>query len=252
MDNEYILNTVLKQSAFELSCEVDDLLKSESCVFVSKPSTNARKYLKLPFGFNMVSYGSNNVVACSSELFDFSVEFVKRADIYRYYEPELLYDLNDELKKYGMCIKHMADFYLPDVARLNEALKVNTCDFKLKILGQREFSELYKPEWSNALCEARKELDVLGVGAYDGERLIGLAGCSADCEDMRQIGIDVLPEYRKMGVAKTLVTKLAAEIIENGNVPFYCAAWSNVKSRSTAVSSGFVPGWVEMMAKNID
>lgn len=43
----------------------------------------------------------------------------------------------------------------------------------------------------------RKEKDVLGVGAYDDGRLIALAGCSADCETMWQIGIDVLPPYRK-------------------------------------------------------
>ncbi len=29
-------------------------------------------------------------------------------------------------------------------------------------------ANLYLPSWSNALCEKRKELDVLGVGAYDG------------------------------------------------------------------------------------
>ena len=31
------------------------------------------------------------------------------------------------------------------------------------------------------------ETDVLGVGAYDNGKLVGLAGCSADCEDMWQI-----------------------------------------------------------------
>lgn len=46
-------------------------------------------------------------------------------------------------------------------------------------LHKEDFSELYRPEWSNALCEERKHLDVLGVGAYDGEKLVGLAGCSA-------------------------------------------------------------------------
>ena len=45
--------------------------------------------------------------------------------------------------------------------------------------------------------EDRKELDVLGVGAYEKGRLIGLAACSADCDTMWQIGVDVLSEYRK-------------------------------------------------------
>ena len=48
---------------------------------------------------------------------------------------------------------------------------------------------LYLPEWSNALCSDRKNLDVLGVGAYDKDKLIGFAACSADCDDMWQIGL---------------------------------------------------------------
>ena len=47
----------------------------------------------------------------------------------------------------------------------------------------------------NALYAPRRERDVLAVGAYDGDRLIGLAGCSADCETMWQIGVDVLPAF---------------------------------------------------------
>ena len=35
----------------------------------------------------------------------------------------------------------------------------------------------------------------LAAAALDRGRLVGLAGCSADCGAMWQIGIDVLPEY---------------------------------------------------------
>lgn len=82
---------------------------------------------------------------------------------------------------------------------------------------------LYLPEWSNALCEKRKELDVLGVGAYDGSKLVGLAGCSADCDCMWQIGVDVLPEYRRQGIACTLTSHLAMEILEKDEFHFIAA-----------------------------
>lgn len=117
------------------------------------------------------------------------------------------------------------------------------------ILEQKDFADLYLPMWGNALCADRKELDVLGVGAYDGEKLVGLAACSADCDNMWQIGVDVLPEYRRMGIASSLTSNLAIEIIERGKVPFYCCAWSNLKSVKNALRSGFVPGWVEMTVK---
>lgn len=115
-----------------------------------------------------------------------------------------------------------------------------------------DFKDLYLPQWSNALCEQRKEKDVLGVGAYDRGALIGLAGCSADCEDMWQIGVDVLAPYRRQGVACALTSRLALEILDRGKVPFYCAAWCNVKSVRNAIKSGFRPAWVEMTAKSIE
>ena len=92
-------------------------------------------------------------------------------------------------------------------------------------------------------------MDVLGIGAYDKNRLIGLAACSADCEDMRQIGVDVLPEYRRQGIACALTNALTKEIIGRDKMPFYCTAWSNIRSVRNAVKSGFVPAWVEMTAK---
>ena len=139
----------------------------------------------------------------------------------------------------------MAEYFLPDV----NVLRPLDCAYELRILTQADFAELYLPEWSNALCEKRKELDVLGIGAYDGEKLVGFAGCSADCDTMWQIGIDVLPEYRRQGIASALTSRLATEVLNRGKVPFYCAAWCNVKSVRNAIRSGFRPAWVEMTAK---
>ena len=62
-------------------------------------------------------------------------------------------------------------------------------------------------------------------------------------------GVDVLPEYRRQGIASALTSRLTKEIINRGKVPFYCTAWSNVRSVRNAVKSGFIPAWVEMTAK---
>ena len=62
-------------------------------------------------------------------------------------------------------------------------------------------------------------------------------------------GVDVLPGYRRRGVAAALTSRLAAETLARGKVPFYCAAWSNIKSVRNAVKCGFVPAWAELTAK---
>lgn len=79
---------------------------------------------------------------------------------------------------------------------------------------------------------------------------VGFAGCSADCETMYQIGVDVLPEYRRKGIASAITSRLAIETLKLGKVPFYCAAWSNIKSVRNAIRSGFRPAWVELTARN--
>ncbi len=99
------------------------------------------------------------------------------------------------------------------------ALKEQECIYELRILKQEDFKDLYVAEWSNALCEKRKHLDVL-------------------------------PEYRRRGVASALTGKLALEILERGKVPFYCCAWSNIKSARNAIKSGFRPAWVELTVKS--
>ena len=66
---------------------------------------------------------------------------------------------------------------------------------------------------------------------------------------MWQIGVDVLPEYRRKGIASALTSNLAMEILQRDKVPFYCCAWSNLRSSRNAIKSGFVPAWIEMTVK---
>ena len=68
---------------------------------------------------------------------------------------------------------------------------------------------------------------------------------------MWQIGVDVLPEERRQGIASAITSRLAKEILARGKVPFYCCAWSNIKSARNAIKSGFRPAWVEMTVKPI-
>lgn len=171
--------------------------------------------------------------------------YINRFPAVHCFETPNLHVLNDAVEKKGMRVCFMAEYFLPDV----NALKKLSCDFEISLLGPQDFEGLYTDQWSNALCEKRKELDVLGLGAYENGRLVGLAGCSADCEDMWQIGIDVLESHRRKGIASALVSGLALAAMERGKVPFYCAAWSNIRSVRTAIRSGFRPAWVELTVK---
>ena len=251
MTNQEILKIAMAQSARDLSADARDFEKSENLVVTSRESDGARRYLKLPFSCQLVSYGNNVVASVLPEFREITKNYINKYPVEHLFETPHLHVLNEALMAKGQKICFMAEYFLPDV----DALRKRTEDvvpYELRLLTQDDFAELYLPEWSNALCKDRKHLDALGVGAYDNGRLIGLAGCSADCDTMWQIGIDVLPEYRRQGIAAGLTSRLAIEILNRGKVPFYCAAWCNVKSVRNAIRSGFRPAWVEMTAKSCE
>lgn len=248
MDHIEIMRIAMQQSAYDCCCMAEDFLKNENSIHESAASGNARKYLELPHICNLVSYGTNIVVSGQRELLPEIERFVNSVQsIADCFETPELYVLNDILARYGARVCFMADYFLPDIEKVY--CSDIYCPYELRVMNPDDFNELYIPEWSNALCKDRKHLDVLGIGAYENGRLVGLAGCSADCDTMWQIGVDVLPEYRRRGIASALTNRLARETFERGKVPFYCAAWSNVKSVKNAIRSGFKPGWVEVTAK---
>ncbi len=244
--NSEILNIAMRQSALDIGCNPDDFLKIEPIIIESSVGEQARKYYSEPIVCSLVSYGNNVVAMVKPERREVVSNYVRSRDnFHSCFETPNMHILSDSLKPLDARICYMAEYFLPDV----DKLKLLTCDYEMRIITSEDFRNLYTDKWRNALCEKRRELDVLRVGAYDNGELIALAGCSADCDTMWQIGIDVLPEYRRQGIASALTSRLAVEILARGKVPFYCCAWSNIPSARTAIRSGFVPSWVEMTAK---
>lgn len=245
MTNAEILAIAMRQSAIDSSCAPDDFLSHQNKTVISAKHPEARKYLSLPFTCDLTSYGNNIVASVSATLAEPVTQYIEKYAIEHCFETPNLHILMDQLKDFGCNVCFMAEYFLPDT----DILKPLPCAYEVRLLTPSDFAGYYLPQWSNALCEKRRQLDMLAVGAYNGGECIGLAGASADCDSMWQIGIDVLPPYRRQGVASALTSTLAAKILELGKVPFYCCAWSNIKSARNAIRSGFRPAWVQITAR---
>ena len=248
MTNKEIYQIALQQSAYDCNCKTEDFLSEQNIVTLSETHPKARKYLPLPFECDLVSYGNNIVAQVSERTRNAVEEYIGRYDIHRCFETPFINVLNELLSLYDLKVCFMAEYFLPDVT----ILKALDCGYELRVLQKAELEGLYTEQWSNCLTFHDRERDVLAVGAYDNGRLIGLAGCSADCETMYQIGVDVLPEYRRKGIASVVTSRLALEVLAMGKVPFYCAAWSNIKSVRNAIKSGFRHAWIELTARTTD
>ena len=217
MTKREILEIALRQSALDCGCSPEDFQKRGYTLAASRPDPRARRYLSLPFSLNLVSYGAGVVASVSPDLRETAEAYLKSEPVERWhalFETPRLLRLGEALRPFGQSICFMAEYFLPEP----ELLRPLTCPFPLRLLGPEDFRGLYLPQWSNALCAKRAELDVL-------------------------------PGHRRQGIAAAMVSRLALEILERGKVPFYCAAWSNLPSVRTAVRSGFRPAWVELTAK---
>ena len=245
MTNQEILQIALQQSAYDCNCSAEDFLLDENKIVLSQKNEKARAYIPLPLECDLVSYGNNIVAQVSPRMQETVKWYIEKYAVEHCFESPNVIALNEKLAKFNYKVCFMAEYFLPDVNKLKEL----PCDYELRVLCPADFEQYYTDEWSNALCVKRKHLDKLAVGAFDNEKLVGLAGCSADCENMYQIGVDVLPEYRKQGIAAAITSRMAMEIFKLGKVPFYCAAWSNIKSVRNAIKCGFKPAWVELTAR---
>lgn len=245
MTQTELLQTALTQSAIDLNCTPADLVSGKKIVVGSLPHPKARTYLRPPFSCDLVSYGGGVVASVSPDVQEIVTNYIEKYPVEHLFETPNLHALDDALAAKGLRTCFMAEYFLPDLS----ALRPLPCPYETRLLGPEDLKALYLPQWSNALSHKRPHLDRLGVGAYDGDALIGLAGCSADCDSMWQIGIDVLPAYRRQGIAAALTACLALECLNRDKVPFYCAAWSNLPSVRCAIKAGFRPAWVELTAK---
>ena len=244
MTKHEILQLALRQSAEDFGCRPEDFFRPEPVILPAGPRPNGRKDLPLPFACDLVSYGSNVVAQTSPEAERAVRTYLSQVPAAHCFETPALYQLNDALAPIGLKVRYMAEYFLPDPAALRE----QPSPLPLRLPSPDDFAGLY-PDWPNALAKARPELDRLAVGAFDHGRLVGLAGCSADGQDLWQIGVDVLPAFRRQGLASAMTARLALEILARGKVPFYCAAWCNLPSVRNALSCGFFPAWAQLTAR---
>ncbi len=196
----------------------------------------------------MVTLGKNAVVTTDEQLHPFLTDFLKKVEGHWVFEFHNLVNIDRELGKFGYTLTHTHHLFLP--CRHTEP----RAQFPVKWFYDSEIQPFYGDErFPNAICHEflPERPDRIVVCAYEGDEIIGMAGCSEDAPGWLQIGIDVMPGHRSKGVGTYLVTLLKNKIEERGCIPFYGAAAANCHSWNIALNSGFRPVWVEIGAEKI-
>jgi len=152
--------------------------------------------------------------------------------------------IDEKLKEHGKKLWQTHHMFLSYKEIIPKDIHLKTKWFENETIHQFYDTKMFP----NALCEKYdpKRPNVLAVAAYDGDKIIGMAGCSADTQLLWQIGIDVDENYRGRGVGTCLVTLLKNEVEKRGKIPFYGTSLSNLRSWGIALNSGFFPVWIEI------
>lgn len=206
-----------KQLAIDFNCTIQDFDKEENVITIAKSNQGRRIYTQQKEFFSMVTLGRNTVICADEKMHEWLRQWSANKNGIWLFEHSYLMELELELQKYGKKLGQSHHMFLPKV-ELNEP----TIDFSLKWFEQDAIMKLYQQAFANALCEKflPQRPDILAVGAMKGEQIIGLAGCSANTTLFWQIGIDVLPAYRGMGIGTKLVQLLKNETFRRGAIPF--------------------------------
>ena len=224
---------VQAQLATDLNCTIDDLHgPKDSLVFVqAKENPGRRPFPRGSSHFDMLSMGSAIVVSATP-------------NVLAVVRPQLAGADRDSAFSMPFVLGHSL-YYLPDLAAITALPSPGGFDYEL--VEGSDIPGLYRLEgFQNAIQYDlnHPRPDVLVTLAKSRGNVVAMAGASADCEHMWQIGIDVLPDYRGHGLAAQLVNRLALEVLRRGRVPYYGTASSNIASQRVAHRAGFEPAWM--------
>jgi Predicted acetyltransferase len=239
-----LIESIKKQLSIEYNCTSQDFSSSENILTAPRNNPGRRQYIDGKFFFKMVTLGQNSVISAEESIHPWLKEYINGKTGHWLFEHLHLCEIDNHLKKYDKKLWQTHHMYLPD---MNIIQVTNIAE--VRWFEKEEIHQFYDTKaFPNALCESfdPRRPDILAVCAYDGRKIMGMAGCSADTPDLWQIGIDVDVKYRGKGLGTYLVTLLKNEVIQRGKIPFYGTSLSNLQSQNIALKSGFFPAWVEV------
>ena len=232
MTQNDIFHIVQSQLATDLNCTLDDLRgEKDSFIFTTaKDNPGRRPFPRGEQHFEMLSMGMSIIVSVTPGILDIT-------------KSELSGKNRDEAFSMPFVCGHSL-YYLPDLTHIKP---LDSPDgFIYEMVEKKDIPPIYQFEgFHNALGYDinHPRPDMLAVVVKTGGNIVGIAGASADCARMWQVGIDVLHGYRNHGLAAYLVNRLSLDIIERGFIPYYGTSSANIASQRVAHRAGYYPAW---------
>ena len=243
-----ILSIAKKQLALDYNCQPLDFEKEGNTITENKLLNGRRIYDGDDGSFlKIISIGGKAIIYADEKITPWLKENILKQNAEWLFDYRKLRAIDNKLREFGHEIDEMPHFYLPNPV---------TCDVKpittIKWFEKQEILQFRgDSRFEQAFVFDDNYPDVLGVAAFDGDIIMGMAGASEDSKTLYQIGIDVLPEYRGKGIGTNLVALLKQEMLKYGKIPFYGTSVSHIISKNIAINAGFFPAWAEVYSRKL-
>ena len=198
-------NELYKLLSLEYNCAPSAFDSDENIITLSEIREGRRVYSPEKYFFHMVTTGRGAVITADEFLHPFLHQFIKDRAGHWLFEQDNLTGLERELNKFDYTLTASHHMFLPATdatPRIDASVRWFYGEQIKQFYGDGRFPNAICPEFQP------NRPDRIVVCAYDGDKIMGMAGCSEDASHWMQIGIDVMPEYRSRGVGTYLVTLL--------------------------------------------
>jgi hypothetical protein len=244
------LATVRAVLAADLACREEDLLASEVRVVLAEERPGRRRFARGTRVLIIATMGDGAVVSCDAGRVAWARRELGQLDRNRLFSAPTTARIAARVEREGQMLAG------PDLklvcAREDLRPAAVPAGVEVEVVGGSAVVGLYRHEgFRHALgyLADSPRPDMLAAVARRGDRVVGVAGASADCEELWQIGVDVVPGERGRGVGRAVVGRLTGEVLARGQVPYYSTVVSNLRSSQLALGLGYRLAWVELYAR---
>lgn len=227
MNKELMIEKIKRYIANKYECDISELDKKGLNVI----KNNQENKIKMLLFYDLI------LVSSSDNMYELVKEKLDNKNVYEIFEFPLVY---------GQSI-----YFIPDLKRITNQQEIEGLTFKFFDDNTDEIN--LTSGFENAITfENGKCISEIAYCAYDGDKIVGVAGADKRNDDIWEVGIEVLPEYRKDGLATVLTKNLTLKILEKGIVPIWCASSTNIGSQAVANRSNYIPLWFETFGDVFD
>lgn len=250
---EALLQAIRQVLAANLACHADDFTKDGTFITVAEFREGRMQFPVREKSLSIVTMGKSVMISCSADRVDWAKKYLGSLTREHLFSASAITQIQQyvardrqwiagPVQKYVCSRDDLRPFVVP------EAIKVT-------LVERENIPGLYAHEqFPHALSYQVQSVrpDVLACVAEQQGNVVGIAGASADCEVMWQIGVDILAEYQGRGIGKALVGTLTRALWKKGIIPYYSTTVSNLHSRQLTSSLGYWPAWIELYTKEVE